>query len=288
MCSIAKKPSGNSQINPCAVEVHDYEVPMASYDLPENVVESVPSPQNQKNRQHSILISPVYSGMEDSTIRDSTAGSRATYSQLNHGSINSSQQKNELAQEHMTGITKSMCNEKVYICFLGFFVVCLVAVVVALVAAFVWLGKLNSELNAAVEAERLLFDQKEVNASLVNKEVITHPELQQKFSNELDDLKASIKGVIESLQVIGDSQINNMTQAIQQIQSAQNSISNKVQNVSDSCRALTRDFSKCVYSYAARIEDSLLNNISNVQFTVLLVYTRYRLPVALPFRPIAT
>ena len=252
------------------VEFQDYEVPVASCDLLQNVVESARGPRNRNKPDISSLTNPVYSGGE---VVDSSAASGETYSQLDHGIVKSLQPRNELTQGHAAEVTKSNQNNKINICVVGCFVILavgLVAAVAALVGAFAWMRKLDFELKEIMEAEQLLLEQKEKNVSLVNMEVSSYFEFQERTSNDFTDFKASIKGIAENLNktlVNWVSQITNVTGTLQQVQNTQRLINTKVQNVNVSFTALTNDLSRSVYSNLTTTREALLNHISNSEAT---------------------
>ena len=250
------------------VQVQDYEVPVASCDLLQNVVGSARGPRNRNKPDISSLINPVYSGRE---VVDSSASSMETFSQLDHGIANSLQPRNEFIQGHAAEVTKSNQNKKINVCVVGCFVILavgLVAAVAALVGAFAWIRKFDSELKEIVEAEQLLLEQKEKNISLVNMEVSSHSEFQERISNDFTDFKASIEGIAESLNktlVNWESQIGNLTWTLQQVQNTQRLMNTKVQNVNVSFTALRNDLSRSVYSNLTTTREALLNHITNSQ-----------------------
>ena len=270
--SVLERPNGKSsaytseiQQDSYEVLVQDCEVPVASCDLLQNVEESVQSPQNRKEPQTSSVTNLVYSGGE---VVDSSAASGETYSQLDHGIVKSLQPKNELTKGHAAEVTKSSQNKKMYICFVGCFVILavgLVAAVAALVGAFAWMRKLDSELKEITEAEQLLLEQKEKNVNLVNMEVISQSEFQERISNDLTDFKTSIEGIIENLNktlVNWESQITNLTWIVQQVQYNQTYINNIVQNINVSFTALTNDLNMKIHINLTKTREALLNLIS--------------------------
>jgi len=263
--SVAEKPSGNSQINPSyEVDVQNYEVPVASYDLSENIEVSVPRPQNRRYVEKSSLNNPVYSVMDVTNIRDSTAATGSTYSRLDHGIFS---KKLTQHQSDEAVVTKKSYNKKVCICFLLLFIIvvaCLVAAVVNIVAVFVLLGNLESQLKEAMVAEQLILQQNEMK-------VRNYTEFQDRISNNFIDFKANINGAIEILEnthnktfVTWDSKVNNLSQTLQQIQNATKKFNLIVLSVKDNFRALTKDFSSIAFSNITTVEGNLLNNISNV------------------------
>ena len=258
----------DAEVQDYDVEVPDYEVPVASCDLLQNVMESARGPLKRNKPDISSLTNLEYSGRE---IVDSTAASGETYSQLDHGIVKSLQARNELTQGHAAEVTKSSQNKIIYICFMGCFVILavgLVSAVAALVGAFAWIRKLDFELNEIMEAEQLLLEQKEKNVSLVIMEVSSHSEFQERISNDFTDFKASIEGIIESLNktlVNWESQIGNLTWTLQQVQNTQRLMNTKVQNVNVSFTALRNDLSRSVYSNLMTTREALLNHITNSQ-----------------------